>query len=318
MLALSLLIWAHTGNAPVSLSHIFQKGETSAFFVDSTLRTEGRDRGIATWFPDSTEFKYQYSVTVLDVVGQGVAKLRYKRPTMTRIDAEQFDRPERTVVEKVNDNVLIDLSSANEILDSKDAKFLLPMPVNTRARFGGKTLGTGPENFIKTLYSLALFTGSLESSIEFNPRLPFDKVKPGDNWKRTASYAPQKVKGGGGMAVQRLDYTYTYVGQIQSEGKTVDRVVAKLHLETDVAVYIHQSQNLTPADTHLRALPVLLDATMEFDLNPTTHKTIRATASSKGSFQIFATDFSDGPVYEEKLSGETTMEPLASNGKAKN
>lgn len=313
MVALALFLLQQAPPS-VSLNHVFEKGTRASFEVRSTLHTESKDRGITTWFPDSAEFRYTFSLDVQDVGAQGVAKIRYRRPNIVKTFAEQFDRPERTEVEKVDDDVMLQISPANEILDASDIKHPKPPEkANSEIRswVGSDATSTAaPLNILKIFYSLALFTGSLESSIDFNPRLPFDKVKPGDTWKRTATYAPQKLKGGQDLAVQRLDYTFTYVGVVQSEGKSVDRVTAKLRLETDAAAYLHQVTNMTPAQTRLRSLPVLLDASMEFDLSRANHKTLRASASSKGSFKVFSTDVLDEPVYEERLTGETTLEPI--------
>lgn len=312
MIALALL-FRSAQNEAVDLAHLFRKGEKTSFQVQSRLRSEFRPRGTDTWFPDSTDYRYRFDVEVQDVLPQGVAKIRYRRPSITKTFSEQFDRPERTETERVEDDILLQISSANEILDAADVK--KPKPTTAVKDDWHGPLGVisqaTPERFLKTFYGLALFTGSLESSIDFNPRLPFDKVKKGETWKRTATYAPQKLKGSASLAVQRLDYAYTYGGVVESRGRLVDRVSASLHLESDVAAYLHQTYGLEASQTHLRSLPVTLDATMEFDLDRKTHQTLRAEAHSRGEIRVFTSESGADPSYEERIDGETSMEPLS-------
>lgn len=306
-----MFIWLAVKGEAVSLSRIFERGQKAQFKVESTLQTESRHQGISTWFPDSVEYRYQFSTEVETLKPQGSAKVRYKRPILTKVFAEQFDHPERTNVEKVADDILLDISAANEILDAADVKPSLKVVSNWHTGRDSVTLKADAEDVLKNLYSLALFTGSLESSIDFNPRLPFEKVRPGDTWKRTASYAPQKLKHGGDVAVQRLDYTYRYVGRMQSEGKLVDRVTASLHLDSDVASYLNAKGNSDGEASRLGSLPMELTASMDFDLDTKTHQTLRATANSKGNFKVFTIDSPSEPYYEEKITGHTELIPVA-------
>jgi hypothetical protein len=146
--------------------------------------------------------------------------------------------------------------------------------------------------------------------LDFNPKLPFDEVSKGDTWKRTAGFSPQQVRGNEGKsAVQRLDYTYTYLGVVESEGRKVHRVVSTMGLDTDAGAYINQLLRRTAEETGLKEARLKLTASITYDLDLSTCKTLKATAESSGEVLIFVTAVPDKPVVHEKFKGRTTMSP---------
>ncbi len=160
--------------------------------------------------------------------------------------------------------------------------------------------------FVHELYRLALFNGPLESSLDFAPELPFNDVKPGDTWKRTVGYTPQQLQDNTKQsAVQRLDYTYTYRGPIQENGRTYERVTADLNLNTDVASFANQY--MQKGDLKLAKMPMTLKATIEFNLDPKTYDTINAHATSQGGFQVYVTSDPNTIYFETKLKGSTSL-----------
>jgi len=162
--------------------------------------------------------------------------------------------------------------------------------------------------FISEVHRLALFAGNFESSLDFAPRLPFEKLNVGDTWKRTVGYSPQKLKGKNGKTVnQRLDYVFTYKGVVDSNGKKVYRVTGSCLLDSNLADFIHETFEVKPEDTGLKSIPLQLKTSIDFDLDMATQKTLRADATSEGGFKIIITAFPDDPVQEETFKGRTQL-----------
>jgi hypothetical protein len=158
------------------------------------------------------------------------------------------------------------------------------------------------------LYRLALFNGPVESSLDFAPKFPFWDVAPGDTWKRTAGYQPQALKSKKGQqAVQRLDYTYTYRGEVTENGKTFQRVTADLNLNTDLAPWATQYLTSNSNRPQLSKMPMQLKASIEFDLDPNTFDTVSARAYSQGGFQVYLSNDPTEIYFESRLKGTTTL-----------
>ncbi|MBX7132517.1 MAG: hypothetical protein K1X67_07555, partial [Fimbriimonadaceae bacterium] len=160
------------------------------------------------------------------------------------------------------------------------------------------------------IFRLALCVGNFDTSLDLSPKLPFEEVKVGETWKKTASYAPQVIKGKGKSAVQRLDYTYTYEGIVDSEsGKKVHRVKAVLKLDTDVAPFINGLLDMKPEESGLKGMTLKLDQTILWDLDLKTRKTLLAVAESKGESNVVLTQNPNEPYQEIRLKGRTVMTP---------
>jgi hypothetical protein len=153
---------------------------------------------------------------------------------------------------------------------------------------------------------LALNTGSLDGSLDFAPKLPLDDVKPGDTWKKTVGYSPQNLKGKNKDAVQRLDYTYTYVGVVDSNGQKVYRVTADLDTSSNLAKFFFEATGLTSEDTLIKAIPLNLKAHIDFDLDMKTGETLHAESQATGGFSVQTTD-SEQALHEERFKGHTVL-----------
>lgn len=308
---------------PVELTVIRKPGEKLAYQVRSHLLIESRGGMMDTWFPEELDLNYDFNIEVQKEKADGIVDARYKRPTMTQIEGETVDGPPQETVEKVNVDLQLTVSPINEILSIADLAAKKPNPKKTPAKKGGKSLrvfGAGTGNlqvnflgqFIGEIYRLSLFTGSLDSALDLAPKLPVEAVSVGDTWKRTVGYSPQKLKGKGGkQAVQRLDYTYTYKGVMDVNGRMIHRIDGDLALDTDLAEFFHQLTELKPQDTGLRAMKMKLKSKIEFDLDYTTRKTLAARATSEGGYSVMTTQSAE-PVSEERLKGRTTMKLVSS------
>lgn len=303
------------GQQPVTLARVFVKGEKAEYKVHSVLHAEGRQAGLETWMPSDYDLIYNFTYAVTDMKSDGIAVMQYKRPTMTEILGETFDRPPQTKVEKTNLDFNLQVSPLNEIikLEVNKPKPKTPERKPPTVRMVGKNGLSAPQiqeffgQFVQEVYRLALFAGSMDSSLDFAPSLPIDEVSPGDTWKKTVGYSPQKLAGGGGkFAVQRLDYTFTYKGTVTVNGKPYHRVDGLLTLKTDLAEYIHSASGLTARDTNLKTAPLTLDATIAFDLDPKTFRTVRAEGATKGGFSLSINGI-NVPVEETRFKSTTKM-----------
>ncbi len=302
--------------APVSLARKFNANEKLAYSVKASLHVEQRQKGLDTWIPEDLDLSYGFTTEVKELKADGIAVVRYLRPTFTEVQGETFDAPPKTKVDKVNQTLLLTVSPINEILEVKDQT---PKKKKTgdddgrlmlRSRSSAKQVGADVVGqFISEIYRLALQVGSFDSAMDFAPRMSFDEVSVGDTWKKTVGYQPQKLKGKEGkQAVQRLDYTYTYKGLGDLNGKKVQRVDADLKLTTDLGDFVNQAYDLKPEDTGLKSIPLNVTVHIEFALDVNTKRTISAHADTSGGFSILVTAFPDDPIIEQKIKGQTMLQ----------
>lgn len=299
--------------APVSLGRVFTPNEKLTYAVRSSLHSETRPRGLQTWIPEDVDINYDFTTHVEGLKADGITVMRYQRPTMTEIQGETFDRPPVSKKTKVNYDFRLTVSPFNEVLEMKDLTPPKKPAKKTKSAYwktpaGRQVLQSMIGQFVSEVYRLSLFVGSFESALDFAPRTPFDPVNVGDTWKRTVGYQPQKLKGKDGkMATQRLDFTYTYKGLVNGAKGKVHRVEGKLNFNTDLAEFINQTFEVTSSDTGLKSVPLSLDSTITFDLDPKTRHTLLAEAQSDGQFKVILTDNENDPAQEEKIKGRTSL-----------
>jgi hypothetical protein len=294
----------------VNLGQVYTKGEKLAYKVRSHMQAESRNLPLRTWIPEDLDISYDFTLSVLQMKSDGIAVVRYQRPTMSITEGETFTSPPKTTVEKPNLDVQLTISPINELLDMKDlskpsktTKAMIANPSKPQAQmpFIGQ--------FISEMYRMTLFVGSLDSSLDFMPKLRTSQVKVGDTWQKTFAYQPQKLKGKNGKTVvQRIDLNYVYKGAMTVNGKKIQRVEASYNLDTDLSQFVNDSFGVTSAETGLSKLPMKLKANVEFDLDPVTHHCLEARADSEGGFEIYAESGPEGvPVSESKLKGHTVL-----------
>ncbi len=321
VLSAAVVALATTFISPVQetkLGRVFKQGEKHTYEIKSNMSIQHRQRGLQTWIPEDLDLNYRFTTEVKALKADGIADVHYQRPTMTIITGETFDNPPKTEVEKTKLNFLLTMSPANEVLNAKD----LNPPAKPPAKKGGgvkmfRALSPATYNrqqipfiaqFIGEVHRLALFAGSFDSSLDLAPRLPFEKLKVGDTWKRTVGYTPQKLKGKDGKTVnQRLDYTYTFKGLMDSGGKKVYRVVGHCNLDTNLADYINDMFDVKSTETGIKTIPLKFSSEINFDLDPATCKTLKADAVSEGGFQIVLTQLPNEAIEEETFKGKTQL-----------
>lgn len=325
---------AAQADKPILLTHIFKKGEKMEYEVKAGIHEESRQIGLDTWIPDEEDFVYKFSMEVVELKADGVAVVRYLRPTFTQIAGQTADSGPKSKVDKVNEEMLVTLSPVNEVLSIKDKTKKKPSSGGDSGggdQGGGQGNGTGAgvrppkrtlflaghpqaeqlESFVVGLtgglYDMVLLLGQ----IDLTPTLPWVAVTPGYTWKVTGGRSPQLLpESGGKMAEQRIDFTYTYVGPVTVSGKRCLRVHAELTLDTDLGKYLLQLMNVKPDHTDLKAMPFNLKSQIDFDLDPETRRTIRAATSGSGSANVMVKEY-ETPLEELKMDGSTKMTLLS-------
>ncbi|HRF58729.1 MAG TPA: hypothetical protein PLH94_02310 [Fimbriimonadaceae bacterium] len=300
---------------PVDIGRVFTKGEKLQYEVKSTIQAQIRQGELQTFLPQDFDINYKFTTEVVSLKADGIGEIRYSRPTVTEIEGETADSMPKTKVTKLGWLFLLEVSPINDLVKMTDLKPPAKKK-DTRIRAWSSAEGEHVQTldvgqFIGEIHRLSLFAGGVDSALDFSPKLPYDPVAVGETWKRTVGYSPQTLKGAGDKsAVQRLDYEYTYRGIVESGGRKVHRVTADLKLDTDAAKFINQALRMRPDQSGLKEMKLILDATIEFDLDLKTRRTLEARAKSTGSVKIEGTEL--GNTYEEKINGGSTMTLVAS------
>ncbi len=301
----------------VTLNRVNKPGEIQKYRVLSRLNIEQKQLGMNYFLPERFDLNYDFTLDVKKEKADGIVEAVYKRPTMTQIAGETAESDAKTTIEKSDIELKVDLSPINKLLNIVDLK---PKKDPPKTSGGGRWITGKPGgmsaiqgdlvgSFISELQRLALFIGSIDSSLDFQPKLPLFEVTKGETWKETVSYSPQKLKSKSGKTVmQRLDYVYTYEGVVESKGIKVHRISAVLDMNADMAQFIKDNMGAAEfAESGLKELKFALKAKIDYDLDLQNRRTIRAEGASEGGFMIVVTQFPDEPVIEQKLKGKTTM-----------
>ena len=325
MLAHSLLVLtalAGVQEKPVQLQRTSKAGEKLSYSVKSFLQMETREIGLDTFLPDTVDINYDFTAEAVAAKADGIFDFRYKRPTMTVIEGETVDAGPKKIIEKPNFDLMITVSPINEFLETKDLSPKKPEPKKTGGGGGTRNfklrgaklqdpglMGGGLiGQFIQEVQRLALFIGSIDTAIDFQPKLDFREVSKGDTWKRTISYSPQKLKSKGNKTVmQRLDYVYTYGGVVDSSGKKVNRVTAELKMNSDLVQFIKDNFDTSQGPFPFKEITFELAAKIDYDLDLVTGHTLKAEANSQGGFKIVAIQYPEDPIVEQKLKGNTKL-----------
>lgn len=311
-----------------TLSRKYTANEKLVYQVRGVLNAEEMQYPLRTFIPEDIEINYRFTILVKQLKADGIAAINYKRPVMNFIEGETMESEPKTTVEKIDDNLDVDASPVNEILElvdlnadkkkkkaeeekrkkekSGDGLLVRSMrPTQTRGDIGAIIL---LGQYQQEIQRLALCIGSLDSGLDFAPRFSLDQVKVGDTWKKTVSYTPQKLKDEGNkQAVQRLDYTYTFKGPMtDAKGKSVIRISATLATKSDMVDFATQLTDEKKGAGLVRKAPLSIDAQIDFDLDPDSFHTVRAVATSVGGSSLNLRGF-DGNYLENRFKGKTTL-----------
>jgi hypothetical protein len=320
VLAFALLMSGSTVQAkPLELLRKFTQGEKLSYFARAQFTEEERSGSLQTFLPSDEEISYHFTMLVQKVKADGIAEILYQRPTMDIVIGDTAESSAKKMTEKLDLKYLLDVTPINDVVAEKDLnppkkpketpglKTIREMVRKQGSQADGVALGL-LFSFVGDIQRLAFFVGPLDSGIDIAPKFPFDEVTVGSTWKKTVGYSPQKLKGSGDkQAVQRLDYTYSYMGVMKNkEGKDVQRIQAKVKLDTDMIDYARQLVGGSAATTFLKSVPLSFEGTIDFDLDMVTHHMTKAAAVSSGSFSILAKG-AEQPILENRFRGRTSV-----------
>lgn len=309
---------------PVELYRQWSQDDKLEYSVTSRLQVESRDAVNRVYMPEITRLAYKFTIEVNEISSEGFAKVDYLRPTMVFTLPETATKKAYDEIEEVNEHFKLTLSPVNAITDFKD---LTPKKDDDDGDGGGvfglssidlafpglskaeqQSITGVIANITTEFYRLANFTGNLDTMLDFSPRLSLFEVEPGETWEHTASYQPQPLDGKPDkMAPQRIDYTLTYVGVQEVDGRKIHRVTSDLTLDTDVAPFLNGMLRMTPAQSGLTGFKMTLTAHIDFDLDFETKHTLRALAISDGHLAVSVTDIQGVPFQEIKVRGRTLL-----------
>jgi hypothetical protein len=301
---------------PIELYRTFEKGKTYNYSVRTHLQSESREVGQNTFIPEDVDINYDFNYKILDVQSSGIAKVLYQRPVISQIDGETANRGPVTTKLPLDWKMELDLSPINAVTGVKDLskgdntnyQWLKPaVPMRSFSSMSPMERQDIVSQFVSELQRLVLFIGGLDSSLDFSPRLPLGEVEVGEKWRQTMSYQPMEIKGSGGQfEVQRLDMDLVFNGMKEKNGVKYASISGLLKLDTDAAKYINQAMRMTANQSGLSKLPMKLETKIEFELDPKTYTTRRATSSSVGNWSIFISGFNDA-YQEENINGKASI-----------
>lgn len=314
--ALAAFALAGVEEPVVKLERVSKPNEKLSYAVKSFLRMETREIGLETFIPSTVDIDYTFTAEAVKAKADGIFDFRYKRPTMTFVEGETVDHGPKKTVEKSNLDLMVTMSPINEFLETKDLA-VKPKPKTGGGlrMFGARAVRRQDDPlmsflmpFIGEVQRLALFIGSIDSAIDFQPKLNVLEVSKGDTWKRTVSYSPQKLKTKNDKTVmQRLDYVYTYGGVVDSAKGKVHRVTAELKMNSDLVQYLKDNYDLTNSNFAFKEMTFQLEAKIDYDLDLKTGHTLRGVANSSGGFKVVASQYPEDPIVEQKLIGTTKL-----------
>src|SRR5262245_57042069 len=118
--AATSLLLAPGQSQAIKLNRVCSKAQKLQYESKSTINTESSGKGLETWIPEDLDIQYKFSLQVVEMKADGIADLKYLRPTITEIEGETVNSPPKPTVEKTNDDLLLTVSPINDILKMKD------------------------------------------------------------------------------------------------------------------------------------------------------------------------------------------------------
>lgn len=295
---------------PVQLARVLKPGTTYKYRVVNQLISDERNLMVDTFIPSTSGLEYDIELTIEKELVDGIVEARYQRKNFVAIEGETTERDEVRTPIKPGWDLRIQLSPLNKVLDIKDLT-----PPRKPARWTSEgapvamTVRQDPiAGFISQIYQLAQMIGPLDGSIDFSPQFPVRPVRPGDTWKVTAGFSPQVLKSDKNkrIAVQRADYTYTYRGLSEFNGKPAHKIESELKIDTDLVDFF--AQDAPVVREIYTKIPMNLTAKIVFHVDTVSMHTLDGQMTATGGYQIFATEFPDRAIQEGKLDSRIRLQ----------
>jgi hypothetical protein len=308
--------------APKQLRRQLPIGLEEIYGYSALLTSERRDprMNLDTYLPETQRLMYQFKLNVKEKKADDIVVLDYLR-TGFKVAVEGGAEGEQYIpMDGGNLNFKITLSPTNAVLDLVDISPKKPekkvkdenVMWLRRLQDGGVVSGQALTQqvvgqFFQELQRMSLMIGSLDSSMDFAPKLPDEEVVPGDTWEETVSYQPQRARGTKSTTVQRLDMTYTYVGLVKVNGKPFEQIKGSVTMDANLKDYIDGAYGIPKAQSPFKSVNVKFQMNSVFNLDPKSLRTVYAEVRSNGNL---STDFDFQGMRttsEDRFTGEAKI-----------
>lgn len=322
---IATLAVAGAQDAPVILERKFTAGERLVYQFNTKTYSDDRDYNYDMFLPSTEEYSYTATTDVLEVKPSGMVVCRWVVTNGLYIVGENSFRDEVRTKDKEGADFRIEVSFINDILDMRDNRPPKPekKPAPSQADWMRVLMNAAVQpsldqwvgQYVAPIKQLSAFVGGPISGLDFAPKLPLDEVKVGDTWKKTVGFSPQKLRNDKDkkMAVTRLDYTYTYRGMVEQNGKKFLKITSSCILKTDVNDFLGQLMGSTE-DSPMSKAPLNWEAKVEYLLDPNTLHTVSVDASSEGKFEMWVKEIKEQAYSESVLKSKASYR-LVSQGK---
>jgi len=308
---IALVALANPQGQKVDLSRVFTAGEKAHYEFNSRIAVDSRMVPLQTFIPETDRFSYTFTTLVEQMKPDGVADLRFRRPKIVLNLGETFDSDPKSIPVQKDENYLFTLSRKNQMLSVKD--------YTTRKK---KDDGSGPAvlRMVKKTganqIDIDAWIGQLRqigayvNFFDLGPILPNEPVAVGDTWKDTIGYVPATVTAGAdkGKSINaRIDYVMTFMGATSLNGRAVWHIQGKISQDSDAAPYIAQLLNVKLERAPFKEIKLKMDGLVDYYLDHKTLHPLQIKATSEGSVDVTVSDYSGGPVYEERFKSRASL-----------
>ncbi|MGI8923125.1 MAG: hypothetical protein ACR2HJ_03635 [Fimbriimonadales bacterium] len=310
-LILAAAALANPQGQKIDLNRLFIGGEKAIYEFNSRISVDSRMVPLQTFIPETDSFTYTFTTLVEQMKPDGVADLRFRRPKIVLNMGETFDSPPKSLPLQKDENYLFTISRKNQMLavkdftprkKEKDGSAAVALRSRTEAGAGQIDIGA----WIGQLRQIGAFV----NFFDLGPILPNEPVAVGDIWKDTIGYVPATVSAGAdkGKSINaRIDYLMTFMGATNLNGRAVWHIQGKISQDSDAAPYIAQLLNVKLERAPFKEIKLKIDGLVDYYLDHKTLHPLQIKATSEGSVDVTVSDYSGGPVYEERFKSRASL-----------
>lgn len=316
-LLLSTILLATVQSEPIELIRTYKVGDKFAYEFNSRVDLDEREYPLETFLPSTQRINYLFNMQTEKLMPDGGANLRFKRDKLTIRHSETVDEPPKNETVKTDENLLLTFSRANQIIGIKDES---PKKPEKPAEGGGYARIVAQQKVSRIVSSMQMplmqffiefirFAGFV-NFFDFGPNLPAKRVKIGDSWKETKGYSPKTITTGadaGKSLMGRIDYTYTYKGTVEKDGKQFVLIEGKLIHDSDVAPFIAGLMRVPPDRSPIKAAKIRFDGTVNYYLDTKSLETVSISAKSDGYCNVELKELVGGPFFELKFKSTASL-----------
>lgn len=313
MMVVAILSLVSLSTEPVTLERVFRQGETSTYDFTTRIMLDVRDYPLETFVPVNDQVYYTFVLTTERLKPDGAADVRFKRNKLTIRYGERFDEPPKEEKIGREDNILYTLSRTNQVLSLRDES---PKPPQRGGLQATMMRYASPEvaelafdiidDWIAQMHQLAGFV----NFFDLGPVLPVHPVESGATWKETVGYAPVTVSEGadkGRTLNARIDFTYTFMGESDYQGRKVYHIQGVYKHDADAAKYIEDLLKEARMASPFKEIRLQMEGKVDYYLDKSTCAVIRINAEANGYFGLTVNELPDTPVMEQKIKSRASL-----------